>query len=165
MLSTKLREASFIAAISEYNREYLADKVGGWVIEKTHIIHCGIIPNDYVPRRSALEMQESGSSIRRERLEIIHIGSLQPYKGQRFLVEACALLRQNNIPFHCRIIGGGEERQILEKQIAELGLQNEIELLGPQPQESIAHFLPTADCYVQPSIVTPSGKMEVFLYL
>lgn len=35
-----------------------------------------------------------------------------------------------------------------------------MELLGAQPQEEVARLLPTAHCYVQPSVVAPSGPME-----
>jgi glycosyltransferase involved in cell wall biosynthesis len=35
-----------------------------------------------------------------------------------------------------------------------------VELMGPLPQEQVAELLPAVDCYVQPSIITPSGKME-----
>jgi len=151
MLATKLRDASFIAAISEYNREHLARLAGSWIKEKTHIIHCGIVPAHYRPRPLAG---------RGERLELIHVGSLQPYKGQCYLIEACSLLRDRAIPFRCRIIGGGEEEENLRRLIRIHGLESTVELLGPMPQEEVARLLPAADCYVQPSIVTPSGKME-----
>ena len=151
MLGRKLREARFIAAISEYNREYLARLYGPWVKEKTHLVRCGIVPANYRPRAAG----RAGA-----RFELIHVGSLQPYKGQRYLVEACALLRDQGIPFRCRIIGGGEEESNLRRMIGANGLDSMVELLGPMPQEEVARLLPTADCYVQPSIVTPSGKME-----
>ena len=32
--------------------------------------------------------------------------------------------------------------------------------MGPKNQAEIASLLPAADCYIQPSIITPSGKME-----
>ncbi|MGH2522290.1 MAG: glycosyltransferase [Anaerolineales bacterium] len=50
MLATKLREAAFVVAISEYNREYLARVVGEWVRDKIHLVHCGITPDAYRPR-------------------------------------------------------------------------------------------------------------------
>jgi glycosyltransferase involved in cell wall biosynthesis len=152
MLATKLRDASFIVAISRYNREFLACEVGEWTRAKTHIIHCGIEPGSYAAR--------GAGNHRSARFEILNIGSLQPYKGQAYLVEACAKLRDMGIPFRCRIIGGGEERAALERQIAGLNLSGLVELLGPLPQEEVARLLPQADCYVQPSIITPSGKME-----
>jgi len=152
MLATKLREASFIAAISEYNRDYLAETVGPWVKDKIQIVHCGIVPELY---QSAAGAPKPG-----ERFEIMSIGSLQPYKGHPYLIEACTLLRDRGLSLRCRIIGGGEERPRLERMIRELKLEAVVELLGPQPQEEVARLLPTVHCYVQPSIITPSGKME-----
>lgn len=153
MLATKLRAASFIVAISSFNRDYLAEKVGGWAAEKTYVVHCGIEPERY--RRRANELSSPGS-----RFEILNVGSLQPYKGQIYLIRACALLRDRGLNFRCRIIGGGEEAQRLKMEIQQLDLGSRVELLGPQTQEKVAELLSTADCYVQPSIITPSGKME-----
>jgi glycosyltransferase involved in cell wall biosynthesis len=152
MLAPKLRSATAVIAISEYNREFLAAHVGDWVRAKTHVIHCGITPANYVPR--------SQSRPTSPRFEIITIGSLQPYKGHPYLIRACALLRDQGLDFRCRVIGGGEDRPMLEQLIAELSLQEHVELLGPQPEDAITRLLPTADCYVQPSIITESGKME-----
>lgn len=152
MLATKLRDSSFVVAISEYNREYLARVVGPWAREKVHVVHCGVEPSQYQPRSA---LPERGGPF-----EIISIGSLQPYKGQRYLIEACALLRERGVPVHCRIVGGGEEREALEAMIRAARLEGVVELLGPKPQEEVARLLPAAHCYVQPSIVTPSGKME-----
>lgn len=151
MLATKLRQARFVVAISRFNREYLARVVGPWVRDKTHIVHCGITPHLYQPRPAATGKRP---------LHILHIGSLQPYKGQPYLIEACALLKKKGLPFQCHIIGGGEERARLEQLIARRELTQEVHLLGPLPQAAVAERLPRANCYVQPSIVTPSGKME-----
>ncbi|MCB9422083.1 MAG: glycosyltransferase [Ardenticatenaceae bacterium] len=152
MLKRKLGEASFIAAISEYNKQYLKDIVGDKIARKVHIIHCGIEPRTYEP--SLLDRKPGYP------LEIIHIGSLQPYKGQRFLIEACRQLLERGIPFRCRIIGGGEEHANLTRMIEAMGLESVVELMGSKTQQEIAHLLPTAHCYVQPSVITPSGKME-----
>ncbi|MBE2200914.1 MAG: glycosyltransferase family 4 protein [Anaerolinea sp.] len=152
MLEAKLRSASFIVAISDYNVAHLSRVVGPWVREKTAVIHCGITPELYQPRSAPASPGQP--------LEIINIGSLQPYKGQAFLVQACARLKQAGIPFRCRIIGGGEEQANLLSLIEQLGLQKQVQLLGPLPQEEVAALLPTATCYVQPSVIMPSGKME-----
>lgn len=151
MLSTKLRDAKFIAAISEFNREYLGNLIGSWVRDKTYIVHCGVTPRTYQARTRPLADNE--------RFEIINVGSLQPYKGHPYLIQACKLLQKRGIPFRCRIIGGGEQ-QALNNLIVQAGLENVVELMGPQPQHEVARLLPTAHCYVQPSIITPAGKME-----
>lgn len=152
MLEAKLCSASFVVAISDYNVAYLSRVIGPWVREKTAVIHCGITPELYQPRSAPAQPGQP--------LEIISIGSLQPYKGQAFLVQACALLKQVGIPFRCRIIGGGAEQSNLLSLIEQLGLQQQVQLLGPLPQEEVAALLPTATCYVQPSVIMPSGKME-----
>jgi glycosyltransferase involved in cell wall biosynthesis len=151
MLATKLRDAAFIVAISDYNRDYLIRSVGAWTAPKTRVIHCGIPAENYTPLSGPRQQ---------DRFEIISIGSLEPYKGHPYLIDACAMLRERNILFRCRIIGGGKDRAVLEKMIRGKNLAREIELLGPRSQEEIARLLPAAHCYVQPSIITQDGKME-----
>jgi glycosyltransferase involved in cell wall biosynthesis len=152
MLATKLHDSVFISAISEFNRKYLADLFGPWINEKTEIVRCGIEPSYY-----QIANQDVNNS---KQLEIISVGSLQPYKGHVYLVKACAKLMKRGIPFHCRIIGGGELRSALEHAIHENQVEGCVELMGPRKQDEVSRFLRTANCYVQPSVVTHSGKME-----
>ncbi len=156
MLGTKLGDAAFVVAISDYNREHLAKIISPDMRKKTHVIRCGISAGNYPSRH---ETHQQG-----ECFEMISIGSLEPYKGYPYLIKACALLRDRGIPFRCRIIGEGKDRGMLEKMITQAGLnihgKGGVELLGAQSQEEVACLLPTAHCYVQPSIITPSGKME-----
>jgi glycosyltransferase involved in cell wall biosynthesis len=152
MLSTKLKDASFVVAISNFNRQYLADLCGPWVLDKTHVVHCGIRPEEYQPRESVKKDNKS--------FEIVHVGSLQPYKGQKFLIEACAILRDAGVPFRCRIIGGGDGLPNLKQSIRKYQLGACVELCGPLTQQEVANQLNSADCYVQPSIITAEGKME-----
>lgn len=152
MLETKLRRAEFVAAISEFNREYLGKKIGAWVKEKTHVVRCGINPERYVA------WDDSGRPD--DVFEILSVGSLQPYKGFVHLLGACSFLRDRGVRFRCRIVGEGALRGQLEAQIDELDLEGDVQLLGAKTQQEVAQMMPEADCYVQPSVVTPSGKME-----
>ena len=151
MIDLKLRDAVFVAAISEYNREFLAQHLGDWVREKTHIIHCGIQPGFY-----AVSTGIKNDSC----FDIVSIGSLQPYKGMQYLILACALLQARGIPFYCQIIGGGEERLMLEELIVKNDLSQRVKLLGAMDQAKVASILREAQVYVQSSVITPSGKME-----
>jgi len=153
MLVTKLQDSVFVSSISEFNRTYLADMFGPWVRHKTQIIRCGIDPALY-GNGNGMKMEET------RHLEIISVGSLQPYKGHIYLVKACAELRERGIPFRCRIVGGGELRSMLERTIRDGHLSDSVELMGARTQDEVSRLLRTANCYVQPSIVTPSGKME-----
>jgi glycosyltransferase involved in cell wall biosynthesis len=153
MLATKLQDSVFVSAISEFNRQYLVDMFGPWVRQKTQIIRCGIDPA-YYGNEEHTDLAETG------RLEIISIGSLQPYKGHIYLVKTCAELQKRGVPFRCRIIGGGDLRPMLERAIRENQLDGRVELLGPRTQDEVSRLLRTANCYVQPSVITSSGKME-----
>src|SRR5512133_751633 len=79
------------------------------------------------------------------------IAGLRDYKGQRHLVDACALLRDRGVPFLCLLVGDGPER-------ARLG--DEVLLLGARAQEEVQRLLATADVAVHPSVRTPSGMMD-----
>jgi glycosyltransferase involved in cell wall biosynthesis len=153
MLATKLHDSVFVSAISEFNRQYLVNLLGPWVRPKTQVVRCGIDPA-YYGNRNGFEIATTG------RLEIISVGSLQPYKGQVYLVKACKELHHRGIPFRCRIVGEGELRPLLEREIQKHQLDGLVELTGPRTQDQVSQLLPTANCYVQPSVITHSGKME-----
>ena len=152
MLTSKLKDAAFVVSISEFNLDFLSKHVGPWVRYKTHVVHCGIEPEKYQSdvAKPALD----------QRLEMVATGSLQPYKGFPYLIEACHQLKTRGVPFRCRIIGGGPERPQLEKLIAQYGLEDQLMLLGAKTETEVRAILATANCYVQPSIITPNGKME-----
>ena len=146
MLETKLRDAAFLAPISAYNIDFMENLYGNWVREKCEVVHCGIDTTLYQP------VEQKPPHTKGAPMKIIHIGTLHWKKGQAYLLEALALLRDKGMPFHCQIIGGGEERKNLEKLIADLKLGEAVEMLGSKTQEEVAALLPQADCYVQPSV-------------
>lgn len=81
---------------------------------------------------------------------IVSCGRLSPAKGMDLAVEACSLLVQRGLKnIHWWIVGGGPEERVLRQQIARLGLDGYITLLGMQ--ENPYPYLRRADLYVQPS--------------
>lgn len=153
MLGEKLGEARFVAAISAFNQEFIRRNVGVDAVARTTVVHCGVTPSDY----SLASPPSQGVD---RPLEILSVGSLQPYKGQIHLIRACRILLDRGINIRCRIVGGGSEQRNLEREIEMQRLRGVVELLGPQPQEEVTRLLPTAHCYIQPSVVAESGQME-----
>ncbi|MBN1266401.1 MAG: glycosyltransferase family 4 protein [Anaerolineales bacterium] len=150
MLYEKLWQAAHIITISDFNRKFLRDRIGEWVEVKCTTNHCGVFPEKYSSQK------ESRNGL----FSIISTGSLQPYKGQKYLIEAARLLMERGVPFRCTIIGAGELNTSLSAQIQAAGLRERVELAGPKNEDEVAAYLKQADCYVQPSIVDRSGKME-----
>lgn len=152
MLFRKMADAKYIVAISEFNYEFLDKLFGNSITEKIHIIHCGIFPEMYVSKIEKIEKSET--------YQLLSIGSLRSYKGFTFLLDACSLMKRNGVKLYCRIIGGGELRDALAEKIRKLNIGDVVELVGPKNQNEVADLLMSADCYVQPSVITSTGKME-----
>lgn len=157
MLDEKIRSARFVVTISEANRRLLAGWYGATAEVKTIVIHCGADPAVFAPPKNDVGAADAPAP---DAASIVCVASLQPQKGQRFLVEACGLLRDRGRAVRCTLVGEGEERPALEAQIRALGLEDVVSLLGAQPRDRVVAIVEAADVVVQPSIVLPSGKTE-----
>jgi glycogen(starch) synthase len=80
--------------------------------------------------------------------ELIFAGRLVSDKGANLLLEAMALLEAKP---GLTIAGGGPEREHLENQAAELGLQTRVEFVGPQSGHQLAELLRQHQILVVPS--------------
>jgi glycosyltransferase involved in cell wall biosynthesis len=88
------------------------------------------------------------------------VASLEPYKGVIYLVEACVLMRAASRDFECVLVGDGPDREAIERRVTDCGLEDIVRLEGAQPQHRVSELVATADIFVLPSVVMPSGKME-----
>ena len=151
MLEEKIRAASFVVTISEYNRRLLRELYGDAAAGKIAVIHCGVDPEVFRPRPARQPDT---------RFTIVCVASLQAHKGHTFLIEACARLRDAGVPFRCLLVGEGEDRPKIEAQIARLGLAGHFALLGRQPRDRVSAIVAAADVMTLQSIMTPSGMSE-----
>ncbi|GKW49738.1 glycosyltransferase [Halomonas sp. NCCP-2165] len=67
-----------------------------------------------------------------DRPYLVHVARLVPEKGQRVLIEAYYLARQQGVTAPLVIIGDGSERGRLEAQAERLGLRDHVHFLGQQ---------------------------------
>jgi glycosyltransferase involved in cell wall biosynthesis len=160
MLDEKIRAARFVVTISEQNRRLFEGWYGPSATAKVALIHCGADPAVFAPHPTEPGTATPVGGSAATPVRILSIASLQPQKGQRFLIDACRLLVDRGLAVQCRLVGEGEERSALADRIRELGLQDVVELLGSQPRDRVAELLGQADIVVQPSVVLPSGKTE-----
>ncbi len=91
---------------------------------------------------------------------IVAIGRLIAKKGFTDLIRACALLVERGRPFRCEIFGEGPLESQLRGQIAELGLQELVQLPGPKPQHEVRERLASADVFVLASVPEADGGMD-----
>lgn len=150
-LADKVRAATFVATISEYNRRKLAELAPD-AVDRIHLIRCGPSPETPAVRaRSA----QNGAGPR-----ILSVAQLAPYKGLQHLIEAASILRQRLPGVSVTIVGEGPERGNLEAQRDRLGLDGTVRLAGAVPAEQIPGFLGDADVFVLPSVVEANGDMD-----
>jgi glycosyltransferase involved in cell wall biosynthesis len=153
MLGAKIRAASFVAVISNYNRDYLASLYGNAIAEKLVLVRCGIDPQRFAP--TAARRAHGGAGRR-----VVCVASLQPYKGHPVLVEALALVRERGVVVACELVGDGRERPKIEERIRALGLAESVALLGAKTSDEVVAIVQRADLFVLPSVVAPDGQME-----
>jgi glycosyltransferase involved in cell wall biosynthesis len=126
-LSQKIAEAAFVTAISDFAR----GQVWRWTApeqwEKIHIVRCGVdsrfleqeaTPVPDVPR-------------------FLHVGRMSRSKAQPLILQAAAQLKLLGRSFEIVMIGDGELRRALEDMIEDLGVEEEVKLLGWSSGEAV----------------------------
>lgn len=82
---------------------------------------------------------------------LVSIGRLTPAKGQVLLIQACAKLVAQDVPFHLHMIGDGPDRARVEAEIDKLDLRKYVTLHGAQTQDWVRKELAQSDVFVLPS--------------
>jgi glycosyltransferase involved in cell wall biosynthesis len=143
LLQLVCEDAARIVTISEFNKNFIAQKVGTKYEEKTEVIHCGI---DLQRFKFEVEKVYTGSND--SPLNILSIGRLSGIKGFSYLIEALRLLREDGIAFDCSIIGDGHLKPVLVKQVKDAGLEDVVYFLGSKKADEIPAYLKKADVFV-----------------
>jgi colanic acid/amylovoran biosynthesis glycosyltransferase len=145
LLTAKLRACQFCITVSDYNRQYIFRNYPSTPVEKVLVQRLGVDRVDNYPAT------EPAATADRRRVCLLSVGRLHRVKNYRVLIQACATLRDQGLDFVCWIVGEGPERIALEKQIAELGLQGRVYLVGQVPRADLPGYYRYADLVVMSS--------------
>ena len=91
-------------------------------------------------------------------LKIVFVGRLIGKKGIAFLVDALSLM-PTEMDWELLIFGDGDDRALIEKQIADSGIGKKVKLMGNRPLNQIAEAYQQADVFVLPSLRETSGNV------
>jgi colanic acid/amylovoran biosynthesis glycosyltransferase len=149
-LAATIEAAAFVVTVSEANRTFLegvlaAEGRRGRVVR----LYNGV-------DRSRL--RPSGQPPAPGR--IVSVGRLVPKKGLTHLVEACRQLKASGRKFECVIVGDGEERESLERQIAQADLRREVVLAGALSHPDTLDLLRSATACTLPCVIAPDGDRD-----
>jgi glycosyltransferase involved in cell wall biosynthesis len=148
LLSAKLRACQFCITISDFNRRHILRNYPSTPAEKVIVQRLGV---DRVLSRPATPLAEAEVEAKQRRFCLLSVGRLHRVKDHGFLIEACGLLRDQGLDFICWILGEGPERPALERQIAALGLEGHVYLIGHVPRTDLPGYYRCADLVVMTS--------------
>ncbi|MCM1984471.1 glycosyltransferase family 4 protein [Lyngbya confervoides] len=149
-LSRKLKDASAIITVSDYNQAYLHHQYDVNAQGVTRIYN-------------GMDLDELNYAFRTNRSEIpkiLAVSRLVEKKGLSDLIAACQILRDQGRLFHCQIIGTGPLESALRSQLECLHLQDWVEILGPRPQGEVFAQMQQADLFVAPYVIASDGNRD-----
>jgi colanic acid/amylovoran biosynthesis glycosyltransferase len=147
-LDDLVRDASFVVGVTDYSANRLKQEFP-YARDKIFRVYNGLDPSIFKPAVGGTEP-----------LRIVSVGRLIEKKGWRYLIEACALLRDRGLRFDCRIVGDGPDEEVLRQLIQQLSLTELVHLIGPRSQTEIIDILAESSLFVFPAIRDQKGDSD-----
>lgn len=164
--------ASIVKWIMQYPLRFQADhffgcskEAGEWLFgkkvvnsDKYHILQNAIDTKLYKFNPETRERYRKELSLG-DKKTFIHVGRFHPAKNHSFLLNVFAEIHKRDANTVLLLAGDGELRPAIEKQIAELGIQDSVKLLGSR--SDVPNLLQAADCFLFPSVWEGFGMVAV----
>jgi glycosyltransferase involved in cell wall biosynthesis len=140
-LEEKIKRSAFVVAVSSFGKSQLYRwcEYDQW--SKIQVVHCGVdelfLKQEYIPVP--------------DEPRLVCIGRLSEQKGHLLLIEAAGRLAAKGLVFKLILVGDGELRTQIEAMIAQLGLQNHVEITGWASNPEVQQQLLASRAMVLPS--------------
>jgi len=151
-LLARARAAVAFVTCCAVNADYLRSVMPVPLHPRLRLIHHGVELDRFVPA----PRPDTGTPV-----EILSVGRLVEKKGFPDLLRACARLKEaGSPPFRLRIHGDGPLREELGALRDELGLADEVELLGECDTDEVLRAYQRADVFALTPCVTADGDRD-----
>ena len=140
-LSRKVREATFVVAISDFARSQLLGPVDAEHHAKIHVVHCGIDLAVFDPALDATAEDHDRS------LHLLSVSRLTRIKVHAVLLGAIAQLVAQGVPVRATIVGDGPTREALESLAADWGVDDRVLFTGAVGHDAIRAHYAAADVF------------------
>jgi glycosyltransferase involved in cell wall biosynthesis len=155
-LAIRLRAARFVVTCTGYNAQYLASLMGTAAAQRLHRIYHGVDLHKFDPKSRTAPGPRRPS----DTPTILAVGRLVEKKGYPYLIDACRLLIDRGYDVRLRIVGGGALKDALRRHIAQVGLDERVELLGARSQDEVIELYRTATVFTLPCVVLENGDRD-----
>lgn len=112
--------AAHVVAISEYCRARLEEHLPDYLHDRIRVIRCGVDLSDYPDRPTPPPMSA----------RLLGVGRLCPQKGQAEIPAAVAAVAARHPDISVILVGDGESRAEIEREITGTGMGGRVKLLG-----------------------------------
>lgn len=147
----QLEAATRLITISDFNRDFIAS------------LCPDIARDDIALVRLSLDMDEFHPGDRRytdEICQLLSVGRLVAKKGYEYLIEACAILSERGLDYHCSIVGEGPRAEKLETLVVEHGLESRVTFTGALAAADVRRLYQKSDIFALPCVVVDSGDRD-----
>ncbi len=126
------------------------------------LLERGAVADRVVVIRRGLEEFPPVKPLRSPRrpLRLLCVARLVPKKGLRHQMGSYAAVRAAGLEFEARIVGDGDLRDELKKDIAARGLAPQVTLTGQLPPEEVGRHLAWADVLLHTGVVAATGDRD-----
>lgn len=157
LLPRVARQAAAVITVSHHARRELI-QVLNLAPEKVHVIH-EAAPANFRPLRDPLQRRYLQSKYNLPDQFILFVGTIEPRKNLKRLVQAVAKLHQRGCRTRLVMIGpnGWLVNGSLNKEIEKLGLEKDVQYLGYVPQEDLPGIYSLATVFAFPSLYEGFG--------
>jgi glycosyltransferase involved in cell wall biosynthesis len=121
-----------------------------------HIVPNGIDTTVFHPQDRAAVRHELGLG---DGTLLVCAGRLDPLKGTSVAVRALAILRDAGRPARLAVLGDGGDLENLRRLAGELGLDDEVAFVPPQPHRVLAQWLTAADAFLFPTQLNEAAPL------
>ncbi|WP_202320744.1 glycosyltransferase family 4 protein [Archaeoglobus neptunius] len=144
-----LENASHIITVSRRNYEIIVHKIG---IPEMNV---SVVPNGVdlkLFRPVEKHVARNRLGIPQNKKVILNVANLVPVKGHKYLVKAMRKISENSDDVILYIVGDGNLKKELQKEVKKLNLEGVVKLVGAKPHSEIPLWMNAADIFVLPSL-------------
>ena len=166
--SERLNKKGFIANFSPTTLRYRQEKLRGYYDNTPMYMLCagtyvsddfqrlGCFENScfkwgYFPEFNQHTKKEILLNKHKDKINLLWVGRLIDWKHPEFCLDAATVIKRTGIPFTLNIIGEGNMREKLSKEIIKQGLEKEVFILGPKFPEEIRKYMLQSDIFLMTS--------------